>query len=838
EVVKDKDSGTDYQTKTDELRPPTLKTKDGKVYKLVPKGIYPIGSVDEDGRKEDSSPAGGKVTDKHQTVTYVYEEVKGGEVTAQYYVEGSETRLYPEASDQKDTVVKGKDTPVGTPYEDKAPDSLFDEDGIEYELVKVGEKPTLKEGSAATTGTVSDTPQTIKYQYRAKKGGEVAAQYFVEGSETRLYKDYNDKTDKVVKEKDTPVGTRYADEAPETLFDENGIEYELVKVDDKPSLKEGSAETTGRVTKTPQTIKYQYRAKKGGEVAAQYFVEGSETRLYKDYNDKTDKVVKEKDTPVGTRYADEAPETLFDENGVEYILVRNADGSPKVKASSAEPTGKVVEGKQVIQYEYKKRETPTDKPGKYIPYIPVDPSKPTDPNDPLTPPVNPYTGENVPPVPYDETPENPKDDPRLPDIDGFVPVDPKDPSKPLPKDPNGNYIPPTPENPKEDTPIPYVPAGSVTVHYVDEEGNVIKDPTVDTPESPVGTEYHTNKEGKEIPKEIPGKDGKVYELVKVKDGDVENGKIVRGITTVTYIYKLKETPQEEGELEVNYVDESGTPVALQEHSKGKPNDPYTTTPKEIDGYELVRVEGDEPKGSYINGKKKVTYVYKKKTSPVVEKGSVIVEYKDKEGRVITDNTNVHYNQPEGTDYNTNTDAYRPLFIKGYDGKTYKRVPVGTYPIGAVDEQGHLASSKEVAGKVVANTTLIVTYVYELVEEPTTVPPVMPPVTPEKPVTPPVKPVPPVTPPTTPEKPVTPPTTPVPPTPGKPVDSGKPVEPSKLAEPTPPAAPNKTAQPAVPAKAELPQTGDMSGKAAFAYGAAALGMAALLGLGKKKLDDEN
>ncbi|MEX5398826.1 MucBP domain-containing protein, partial [Streptococcus sp. ZJ93] len=86
EVVKDKDSGTDYQTKTDELRPPTLKTKDGKVYKLVPKGIYPMGSVDEDGRKEDSAPAGGKVTDKHQTVTYVYEEVKGGEVTAQYYV--------------------------------------------------------------------------------------------------------------------------------------------------------------------------------------------------------------------------------------------------------------------------------------------------------------------------------------------------------------------------------------------------------------------------------------------------------------------------------------------------------------------------------------------------------------------------------------------------------------------------------------------------------------------------------------------------------------------------------------------------------------------------------
>ncbi|PNZ83079.1 MucBP domain-containing protein, partial [Staphylococcus microti] len=118
---------------------------------------------------------------------------------------------------------------------------------------------------------------------------------------------------------------------------------------------------------------------------------------------------------------------------------------------------------------------------------------------------------------------------------------PKDPN-----DPTKGYEPPTPKDPNDptqDTPVPYVPAGTVTVHYEDENGNVIKDPTVDTPKSPVGTEYNTNENGEEIPKEIIGKDGKVYVLVKVKDGDEETGKVGKGNKDVTYIYKVKEDPE-------------------------------------------------------------------------------------------------------------------------------------------------------------------------------------------------------------------------------------------------------------------------------------------------------
>ncbi|MBR7927164.1 MucBP domain-containing protein, partial [Aerococcaceae bacterium zg-ZUI334] len=260
-------------------------------------------------------------------------------------------------------------------------------------------------------------------------------------------------------------------------------------------------------------------------------------------------------SPVGTEYntdedGKEIPREIIGKDGEEYVLVKVKEGD--------NPTGVVEKGNIDVTYIYKLKEKQTpppveEKPNKYIPYIPEDPTDPSNPNDPKyptdpenNPPLDP-NGNPIPPVDYDNTPEDPSDNPPLPDIDGYIPVDPQDPSTPLkpvdPNDPSKGYVPPKPVDPKEDTPVPYVPAGTVTVHYVDEEGNVIKDPTEDTPKSPVGAEYNTNENGEEVPKEITGKDGKVYELVKVKDGDQEQGKVVKGNTDVTYIYKLKGTPE-------------------------------------------------------------------------------------------------------------------------------------------------------------------------------------------------------------------------------------------------------------------------------------------------------
>ncbi|HFI0706891.1 TPA: MucBP domain-containing protein, partial [Streptococcus suis] len=131
------------------------------------------------------------------------------------------------------------------------------------------------------------------------------------------------------------------------------------------------------------------------------------------------------------------------------------------------------------------------------------------------------------------------DQPVVPHVPGFTPVDPKDntPLTPVdPEDPTKGYVPPTPENPGIDTLIPYVPVktGNVVVNYVDTEGNVIKAPVKDTTDAPVGSDYTTTDNK---PTEIVTEDGTKYVLVPSKTIGSENGSVVEGTTEITYVYQ-------------------------------------------------------------------------------------------------------------------------------------------------------------------------------------------------------------------------------------------------------------------------------------------------------------
>ena len=267
--------------------------------------------------------------------------------------------------------------------------------------------------------------------------------------------------------------------------------------------------------------------------------------------------------------------------------------------------------------------------------------------------------------------------------------------------------------------------GNVYVHYKDTEGTTIKNSVTAEEQQPINKHYETQDRR---PQEIEFQ-GKTYELVpagtyKVGEVDEEGhlkssdptnghlessdpikGKVAKPISTITYVYKLKEEPK--GEVVITYVDEKGT--ELQKSRQDTPNSPYDTP------------------------------------------------------------------------YNTTEEGEKPNTIEK-DGKTYTIVPKGDYPVGKVDEDGHLESSDPIKGKV-AKPISTITYVYKLKVEPTPDKPVEP--TPDKPVEPtPDKPVEP-----TPDKPVEPtPDKPVEPTPDKPVEPtpDKPVEPTpdKPVEPTP------------------------------------------------------
>ena len=299
------------------------------------------------------------------------------------------------------------------------------------------------------------------------------------------------------------------------------------------------------------------------------------------------------------------------------------------------------------------------------------------------------------------------------------------------------------------------PKGNVYVHYVDVNGNKIKDDVTDEKDQPVDKDYDTVVDNRPQTIEFQGK---TYELVPAgnyKVGQVDEqghwtgddattGKVVEGDKNVTYVYKLKEDPTKpkEGDVIITYVDEKGKEI--QKPRQDTPNSPYDTpyntteegekpnTIKTPDGktykivpkgdYPVGKVDGDghlessDPiKGKVDKPRSIITYVYKEvKEEPTQPKGSVYVHYKDTEGNTIKESVTDELDQPVGKDYNTVEDN-RPQYIK-FEGKTYEIVPVGNYTVGKVDTQGHLESTDPTTGKVVEGRK-DVTYIYKLVEEP-------------------------------------------------------------------------------------------------------------------------
>ena len=111
------------------------------------------------------------------------------------------------------------------------------------------------------------------------------------------------------------------------------------------------------------------------------------------------------------------------------------------------------------------------------------------------------------------------------------------------------------------TPTP--DTGGVIVHYVDEEGNTLKEDKTVSKGEKVGTPYDTTKNK---PNEITV-EGKVYKLVPNKTVGIENGKVTEGITEVTYVYRQVTPDKPKGDGYTSYSNK------VRIHTPGSPNNP-------------------------------------------------------------------------------------------------------------------------------------------------------------------------------------------------------------------------------------------------------------------------
>lgn len=256
--------------------------------------------------------------------------------------------------------------------------------------------------------------------------------------------------------------------------------------------------------------------------------------------------------------------------------------------------------------------------------------------------------------------------------------------------------------------------GSIVQVFIEEGGKEIA-PKTNTGEKPVDETVTLNH-----PKEILF-EGKTYTFTKQDKADPT--KIPNGQETITYIYKLKETPkpvvveEKKGDVEVRYVKDDASRTVLKEPVAdtvgGKVGSDYDTTdnkPKTItkDGvtYEYVRSEGVE-KGKVVEGKTVVTYVYREVPKPTPTPTPTPTPVEDPTTIHIDEDGNRIAPPEKGTKPFKNIDGYEPSPKNPKNVENPKGETVRVYKIVKGDVEVHyIKDDKErtVLKEPVADTT--------------------------------------------------------------------------------------------------------------------------------------
>ena len=153
--------------------------------------------------------------------------------------------------------------------------------------------------------------------------------------------------------------------------------------------------------------------------------------------------------------------------------------------------------------------------------------------------------------------------------------------------------------------VTYKPLGSWIPNIPGQPTNPIKYPNDPTDPTKPG-------QPTEVVPYVPGytpKDGNGQPLKPVDPNDPTKGYEVPNVPTDPGKDTVINYEANDANLVVKHVDENGKELKPTETTKGKVGDEYTTEGKVIDGYVLVRVEG-EAKGKIGKDGSTVTYVYK------------------------------------------------------------------------------------------------------------------------------------------------------------------------------------------------------------------------------------
>ncbi|PRQ14005.1 MucBP domain-containing protein [Lactiplantibacillus plantarum] len=198
-----------------------------------------------------------------------------------------------------------------------------------------------------------------------------------------------------------------------------------------------------------------------------------------------------------------------------------------------------------------------------------------------------------------------------------------------------------------------VEQSTVTVNYVDADGNTIKAATTQTLDN--GSTYTV---------ETPTIDGYTY-----KSADAALTGTVDGNKTITLTYaKDSTTPVEnKANLTINYVDADGNTIKASSVTEYIVGQAYTVGQPEIAGYTYDHATGDAIAGTIAYNGNTVTLVYTKNggTTPTEQTKTITVNYVDADGNTIKSATTTTYKV--GDTYMVATPSIDGYTYKSADG---------------------------------------------------------------------------------------------------------------------------------------------------------------------------
>ena len=730
---------TPYDTTEKGEKPNIIKTTDGKTYKIVPKGDYPVGDVDENGHLKSSDPITGKVDKPKSTITYVYEEV--GSVFVHYKDINGNTIMGSVIDEQDQPLDKDYDTVV-----DNRPKEIKFE-GKTYELVEAGNYPVGQvdsqghwTGDDDTTGKVASGEKNVTYIYKLKDESQS------DSGSNSASESASQSLSEVVS------NSQSVSEQASTSLSESVQESASVSASESSSLSTSAQESASQSASESASVSASESASLSTSAQESASVSASQSASLStsaSASESASQSVSESQSASTSQSVSES--TSASESASESASTSTSESVSASESASASLSTSASESASVSASQSASLSTSASASASTS----ASQSASLSTSASASASVSASQSASLSTSASESASVSASQSASLSTSASASASVSASQSASLSTSASTSLstsVSQSASNSSSNSESETPKQGEVIITYVDTKGKVIKDPRQDTPNSPYDTPYNTTEEG-EKPNTIKTPDGKTYKIVpkgdypvgKVDgDGHLESsdpikGKVDKPKSTITYVYK-----EVKGNVYVHYVDVNGNKIKESvTDEKDQPVDKdYDTVvdnrPSTIEfqgkTYELV------PAGNYPVGKvddqghwtgddattgkvaeedTNVTYVYQLKEDPTKPKeGDVIITYVDENGKEIQKPRQDTPNSPYDTPYNTTEEGEKPNTIKTPDGKTYKIVPKGDYPVGKVDGDGHLESSDPIKGKV-DKPRSIITYVYkEVKEEPT------------------------------------------------------------------------------------------------------------------------